>query len=77
MVNECVKAGYIRLVAIVLTERGKTFSDKIFSPIFKAEESAIMSLAEAMSYLCHYFQLDGVEQECYYVILQILQQDMT
>ncbi len=53
VVNECVQAGYIRLVArgnkekeIVLTDSGKTFADSILTPIFAAEERAMEPFLE-------------------------------
>lgn len=53
IVQECIKAGYIQLVShgqkekeIILTERGKAFSESILTPILNAEEKAIEPLAE-------------------------------
>lgn len=53
VVNECVQAGYIRLVAqgnkekkIVLTDSGKAFADSILTPIFAAEERAMEPFLE-------------------------------
>lgn len=53
VVNECVQAGYIRLVAqgnkekeIVLTDSGRAFADSILAPIFAAEERAMEPFLE-------------------------------
>lgn len=53
VVNECVQAGYIRLVArgnkekeIVLTDSGKEFACSILTPIFAAEERAMEPFLE-------------------------------